>query len=168
MIYGQGVISNFARFVNDGTLVAELGPLEVQAPLGNWNSATGTLTGGTYIANSGALGLDSLGSETITNLVGANVGITANTLGEGILTGNGTVNALGGLANVSHSSIALGQSEFGLEAAIPLTIAPAGGTLNVASSALSINFGADVTVNGNLIQDAASQIGAALLPAGSE
>ena len=62
MIYGQGVISNFARFVNDGTLVAELGPLEVQAPLGNWNSATGTLTGGTYLANSGALGLDSLGS----------------------------------------------------------------------------------------------------------
>ena len=112
-IVGQGVISNFAQFVNNGALQTGGGVLEVQAPLGNWNGATGTLTGGTYIADGGVLKLDSLGSQTITNLTGANVTIQ----GAGAITGSGTVNALGGLANVTNSSILL-------DSASALTITP--------------------------------------------
>ena len=53
IIVGQGVISNFAQFVNNGALQTGGGVLEVKAPLANWNGATGTLTGGTYIADGG-------------------------------------------------------------------------------------------------------------------
>ena len=83
-IVGQGIISHFAQFVNNGTLQTGGGILDVQAPLGNWNGATGTLTGGTYIADGGVLKLDSLGSQTITNLTGANVPCKAPAQSQGV------------------------------------------------------------------------------------
>jgi hypothetical protein len=143
-IVGQGVISNFAQFINNGTLQTGGGILEVQAPLGNWNGATGTLTGGTYTAGGGLLKLDSLGSQTITNLTGANVTLQ----GAGVITGSATVNALGGLANVINSDI-------DLNAASPLAITPGGGTLTLTGSTLTPR-GGSLAINGILSVNAAS------------
>ena len=170
-IFGQGVISNFKQFVNNGILETIAGPgvLEVQAPLGNWNGATGTLTGGAYFADIGTLQLDSLGSQAITNLTGATVQIQNG----GILTGNGAANALSGLATLTKSELDLLKNS-------PLTIAPAGGTLALTTSALLTDGGLSISgglslnatsilevllataggisVNGNLSQDATSNI----------
>lgn len=137
-IFGQIVISNFARFVNNGILD---GIIDVQAPLQNWNGATGTLTGGTYFANEGAIKLESLGSQTITNLVGANVTLQSGATGTGILTGNGTVNALSGLTNVTNSNVTLDN---------PLTITPVAGTLTLTNSVLLGLAGSAVTIGGNV------------------
>ncbi len=146
-IVGQGVISNFAQFINNGTLQTGGGVLEVQAPLGNWNGATATLTGGTYIADGGVMKLDSLGSQSITNLTGASVTVQ----GAGLLTGNGAVNALGGLASAINSSILL-------DAASPLTITPSGGTLALTGSTLTPR-GTSLSINGSLSVNAAFNFG---------
>ncbi len=145
-IVGQGVIANFARFTNLGELQTGGGVLEVAAPLGNWNQATATLTGGTYAAMGGVLKLDSLGSQTIRNLTGANIYIQ----GAGTLTGNGTVNALGGLANATNSSIFL-------DSASALTMTPAGGALTLTNSDLTAR-GTLLAINGSLSLNAQSTL----------
>ncbi len=148
-IIGQGVIANFARFTNNGGLETGGGVLEVQAPLGNWNGTTATLAGGTWYADDGMVKVDSLGSKTITNLSGA--AILAQ--GVGFVTGDGTVNALTGLTNVTNSLVSLD----GL--AKPLAITPTGtNTLALTNSELDVLRGASVSINGSLSQDATSKI----------
>ncbi len=68
--------------------------------------------------------------------------------GAGAITGSGTLNALGGLANMTNSSILL-------DSASPLTIAPTGGTLALTDSTL-IPRGGSLAINGNLSVNAAS------------
>jgi fibronectin-binding autotransporter adhesin len=146
-IDGVMVISNFAKFTNNGILE---GVFDVQAPLTNWNGASSTLTGGTYIAEQGAIKLESLGSQSITNLADANVTIKSGMEGVGLLTGNGTVNALGDLANVTNSSITLN--------ATPLSIAPGGGVLALTNSTLLAENSPAVSVSGNVSLNAKSML----------
>ncbi len=145
-IAGQGVISHFAQFINNGILQTGGGVLEVQAPFGNWNSATGTLTGGTYVADTGALKLDSVGSQTITNLMGANVSLQ----GAGVITGSGSVNALGGLATVTNSSLFLDSGS-------ALNITAAGGALSLTNSNVTAR-GSSLAITGNFSVNALSTL----------
>jgi len=145
-IVGQGTISNFAQFVNNGALQTGGGVLEVQAPLANWNGATGTLTGGTYIADGGSLKLDSLGAQTVTNLTGANVSIR----GTGTITGSGAGNALGGLANVTNSSLLVDSGSV-------LAVTPTGGSLSLNNSDVTAR-GCSLTINGSVAVDGASTL----------
>ena len=152
-IDGRGVISNFAQFTNNGTLSADKVTLEVQAPLGNWNAATATLSGGTYNAyNGGAVKLDSIGGSTLTNLNG----VTISDYSGGTVAGNGTANILGGLANMTNSTVTLDSLP------APLTIAPNGSnTLSLTNSNLAIvsfTSANTVTLNGNYFQDANSTL----------
>lgn len=151
MISGRGVISNFAQFINNGTISADGVTLEVQAPLGNWNASTHTLTNGEYdgINPGGIIKLDSLGSNTITNLVGASI----NFEGGGVVQGDGTVNILGGLTNMTNSNVGL------LGYPTPFAITPAGGnTLSLVNSHLELVEGGSLTLNGSFTMDANSSL----------
>ncbi|HEX3746690.1 MAG TPA: PEP-CTERM sorting domain-containing protein [Bryobacteraceae bacterium] len=145
-ILGQGTISNFAQFVNNGTLATGGGVLEVQAPLANWNGATGTLTGGTYVADGGVLKLNSLGAQTITNLAGASVSIQ----GAGTIAGSGAANALAGLATVTNSSILMNSGS-------ALAVTPTGGSLTLTNSNVT-SLGASLAINGSVSVDAQSTL----------
>jgi hypothetical protein len=114
----------------------------VNAPLTNWSS--GTLTGGTYKADS-TLTLSSIGSGQVGTISGATV--TLN--GTGLISGNGSTSALAGLNNITSSSL-------NLNGVSSLTITPSSGTLSITApdsaftnSALNV-AASNLTVNGTI------------------
>ena len=126
VIEGAGSISHLNSVNNDNGVLWASGSrgLTVSAPLTNWSS--GTLTNGTYQADN-TLTLSSIGSGTIGTLNGATVTVT----GVGMVSGNGTTNALAGLSNITGSTLNLTNLD------LPTTITPTSGTLNVAASDLA-------------------------------
>jgi hypothetical protein len=126
VIEGAGTISHLNSVNNDNGVLWASGSrgLTVSAPLTNWSS--GTLTNGTYQADN-TLTLSSIGSGTIGTLNGATVTVT----GIGMVSGNGTTNALAGLSNITGSTLNLTNLD------LPTTITPTSGTLNVAASDLA-------------------------------
>jgi len=141
-IQGTGTIENLASFTNNGALNSNAGGtliVDTSAHLGNWNS--GTLTNGYYSASNGSvLQLSSIGAGSIQTLAGAQISLS----GTGIISGDGTTNALLGLANLDDASIALsGASSF----------TPTGGILTLTGSQFTAGSGSGVTINGSYSQD---------------
>ncbi|HWF07422.1 MAG TPA: hypothetical protein VG297_03105 [Bryobacteraceae bacterium] len=152
-ISGAGSIN--VAVSNGGTLLADgANALIVNGNLTNWNGAD-TITGGIYGASS-TLQLSSMGGNSIQTLSGAVV----NLGGAGKISGNGTNNALTGLANINNSVLGLsGMSG-------PVTITPTGGTLTLSSDSnntamLTTEFGTQATVNGAFHNLANSDFGTA-------
>ncbi len=103
---GTGSISSLAAFTNSGTLTVNAGTLTVEtnANLTNWDATSKTLTGGSYSVAAGAtLQLSAIGSDVISTLRGANVAIYSN----GLLTGNGTTDAIRSVTSVQNSNLSL-------------------------------------------------------------
>lgn len=133
-IAGSGLINQLAGFTNNGTLSASGGTLRVDAPLTNWNAATGTLSGGAYAAGTGsALRLSSLGGNSIASLYNGQVSLQAG----GIITGNGSTNALAGLTSISADDSTGGTGNAQLSLGQGALLALAGDLTNGATTNLS-------------------------------
>ncbi len=116
---GTGSISNLASFTNNGILSVVSGTLTVSPALTNWNGTSSTLTGGTYTVASGAiLQLSAIGSKVITTLSDANVSIGSG----GLLTGNGTADALRSVASIQNSTLDLNGVKYNLSSSGSLSI----------------------------------------------
>jgi len=119
---GTGLISNLASFTNNGTLSVAAGTLTVNAALTNWDGSS-TLTGGSYAVAAGAtLQLSTIGSQAITTLSNANVSVGSG----GLLTGDGTTDALRSIASIQNSTLYLNGVNYNL---------PAPGSLSITSQA---------------------------------
>jgi hypothetical protein len=155
-ISGAGKLDNLASFTNNGLLWAnQTNNSLVVSTLTNWAAESSTLTGGSYQA-SNVLQLSDIGGGTIKTLSLASVQVD----GAGLITGDGTTNALSALTNISNSSVALVNTP-------ALTITPAlvgratVGTLSVSaddnpnggSASLGL-VGTGLTVAGNLSNSA--------------
>jgi hypothetical protein len=155
-IYGAGKLDNLASFTNNGLLSAnQTNNALVVSTLTNWDAPSSTLTGGSYSA-SNVLQLSDIGAGTINTLSLASVAVD----GVGLITGNGTTNALSALTNISNSAVAFTSTPDVI--ITPVAVGPAVlGTLSVsaddspnggfASLALSA---ANLTIAGNLSNSA--------------
>jgi hypothetical protein len=141
-IQGTGMIESLASFTNNGILSSNAGGaliVATSANLSNWNS--GTLTNGYYSASNGSvLQLSSIGGGSIQTLTGTQITLS----GTGIISGDGTHNALLGLANLNEASIALDDTS---------SFTPTGGTLTLTGSQFTAGSGSSVTINGSYSQD---------------
>ena len=137
-IAGSGAIFNLANATNSGTLQSLYSgqTLALNTTLTNWSGASNTLTGGNYAANDGSiLQLSSIGSNTIQTL-SANVTIN----GAGLLTGDGTTNALANLTSLADgATLTLNNSN--------LSVNPSGGVFTLDPSALNLN-GSSLSIAG--------------------
>jgi hypothetical protein len=151
-ISGAGSIN--VAVSNSGTLLADGTNALIVGNLTNWNGAD-TITGGIYGA-SGTLQLSNVGGSSIQTLSGAVV----NLGGAGKISGDGTNNALTGLANINDSVLGLSAMSG------PVTINPIGGTLTLSSDSnntatLTTDFSTQATVNGAVHNLANSDYGQA-------
>lgn len=144
---GAGTIS-VDNLTNNGFLYANgTNSLQVTGNLTNWNGST-QLTGGNYIASGSTLQLSSIGSNSIQTLSGnATVHINAG----GLLTGDGSTDALSQLSNITDSGLTINATG---SATTPYTITPTTGTLTITSnagnSAFQLNGNSNVLVSGGL------------------
>jgi hypothetical protein len=146
-IAGDGLISGLTSITNNGTLHATTSgaALIAGSTLSNWDNATKTLTGGSYVVENGAtLQLSSIGSgNAIQNLNGATVTMD----GTGLLTGGSGGNALAGLANVNQASLTLNGANLALGQAVTVSVpdAPGAGYAQLSLSASTVTFAGDLT-----------------------
>jgi len=141
-IEGAGTISNLTSFTNLGTLISSGTKGLSVSTLSNWDGSN--LNGGAYNVYAN-MQLAGIASGQIGGLQqGANVTIN----GPGMLTGDGTTNALSSLNNITDSSLTFATNA---------QITPTAGTLTVSTSGLeglteaSLNlFDSKTTLDGSL------------------
>ena len=161
-VQGTGTIaSSIAGLTNNGTIEAN-GSLVVNATLLNFDATTHTLTSGQYFADTNST-LQLSGVNSIQTVYNAGVGVQAG----GLITGNGTTNALANLTNIVASGSGGGVfGGVGFAGAVfrgaTQTITPVGGVFTNKATLVDggagqaiaeflVREGANVTVQGNVV-----------------
>lgn len=166
-ISGAGSISGLLGVTNNGTLNATAtNSLTIAANSGgavnlnNWNSATQTLAGGTYLVGAGAsLNIQGNNGGQILNLFGANIDVEPSgtlSLGGDSSNNGATVNPFSQLTNVTNSNLTLGGFGTGTTTSGAFAIAPTSGPPTLTVSTVDNGTGTGPTQGGLTIGSSAS------------